>query len=606
MMRRPGGQHRAGETYLGIFKTEREAQEAIDSYQGETHSAAEIAGSGLRHALAEMGLGASRSADKFIPDCYKYNSGEVRLSVLRGLFDSDGYIDEKRGRSEFTSISERLARDVHELLCGFGVKPTIQQKRAKLNGKDCGPCWRVMFTDNLPVFRLRRKAIRVKQELRATQRRRYIVSVESVSSVPVRCIQVAAEDGIFLITRSAIPTHNSRLAAEKVHGFMLKYPGATGLVLRKAREYAGKSIVPFLRQTVIGDTPGVIYKKQDNTFVYDNGSMLYVGGMRDESQREGVRSIGPAGGLDIVWMEEASQFVEQDYNEILARMRGTTAGWTQIILTTNPGAPSHWIKKRMIDGGEAHVYYSRAPDNPHNPPAYIETLNKLTGVLRLRLRDGKWAQVEGAVYPLFDPTIHVLDPFPIPNSWRRFRAIDFGYTNPFVCQWWALDEDDRMYLYREIYMTHRTVRLHAKQINALSGNEQYEYTVADHDAEDRATLVESGIHTLPAQKEIGVGIQQVIERLRVQGDGRPRLFILRGALVELDDALEMAKRPTHTLEEFDSYAWPQGRDGAPMKELPVKENDHGMDALRYACMSLLRLPLTTGMAPVSLADYTGI
>lgn len=390
---------------------------------------------------------------------------------------------------------------------------------------------------------------------------------------------------VILLTGSA-GGGKSRLAAEKVNAYMMRYPGATGLMLRKAREYASKSIVPFLRHSVISKSSAVLYKKGDNTFVYVNGSTLYVGGMKDESQREGIRSIGPAGGLDIVWIEEATQFTEQDYNELLARMRGTAASWRQVILTTNPGAPSHWIKKRLIDGGEAVVYYSRAIDNQYNPPSYLATLDKLTGVLRVRLRDGRWVQAEGAVYPLFDPTLHVIDPFPIPEHWRRFRVIDFGYTNPFVCHWWALDEDDRIYLYREIYMTQRTVRLHAEHIQEHSRGELFDFDVADHDAEDRATLEEAGIYTLPALKEVTVGIQAVTERLKVAGDGRPRLFVMRGALVELDETLEMAKKPTSTLEEFDSYTWPQPRDGVNVKELPVKENDHGMDAMRYAVMAI--------------------
>ena len=411
---------------------------------------------------------------------------------------------------------------------------------------------------------------------------------------------------VLLLTGSA-GGGKSRLAAEKMHAFMLRYPGATGLMLRKAREYASKSIVPFMRETVIGKSSGVVYKKMDNTFVYINGSTLYVGGMKDESQREGVRSIGPKGGLDIVWMEEATQFTELDYNEITARMRGTAAEWNQIILTTNPGAPSHWIKKRLIDGGEAKVYYSRAEDNQNNPKSYLATLDRLTGVLRLRLRDGRWVQAEGAVYPMFDYSVHVLDGFKIPASWRRFRSIDFGYKNPFVCQWWALDEDDRMYLYREIYMTRRTVRAHAAEINRLSIGEHYEFNVADHDAEDRATLEESGIYTIPAEKAVTVGIQAVTERLQMEGDGKPRLFILRDALVEIDRSLEEAKKPTCTLEEFDAYVWPHTRDGAPMKEAPVKENDHGMDAMRYAVMSLKRdRNIYIDDVPVILTDYIGL
>ena len=412
---------------------------------------------------------------------------------------------------------------------------------------------------------------------------------------------------VLLLTGSA-GGGKSRLAAEKVHGFCKRYAGATGLLLRKAREYAGKSIIPFLLQTVIGSDPLVLFRKGDNTFSYSNGSTLYIGGMRDDAQREGVRSIGPKGGLDIVWMEEASQFTETDYNEVTARIRGTAAPWTQVILTTNPGHPSHWIKRRLIDGGEAEVYYSGAKDNPYNPPSYLSTLGRLTGVLKLRLALGQWVQAEGAVYPLYSPAVHLIDPFPIPSDWRRFRVIDFGYTNPFVCQWWAQDNDGRLYRYREIYMTGRTVRAHARQINELTGGEWIEATIADHDAEDRATLSEHGIFTTAADKAITVGIQAVSERLAVAGDGRARLFLMRDALVEMDGSLEERKLPTCTEEEIEGYAWPKASDGKPIKEQPVKENDHGVDALRYLAMYVDRSAgaVTTKSAPLPLADYTGI
>lgn len=412
---------------------------------------------------------------------------------------------------------------------------------------------------------------------------------------------------VLLLTGSA-GGGKSRLAAEKVHGFCKRYAGATGLLLRKAREYAGKSIIPFLLQTVIGSDPLVLFRKGDNTFSYSNGSTLYIGGMRDDSQREGVRSIGPKGGLDIVWMEEASQFTETDYNEVTARIRGAAAPWTQVILTTNPGHPSHWIKRRLIDGGEAEVFYSGAQDNPYNPPSYAATLGRLTGVLRLRLALGQWVQAEGAVYPQYNPAIHLIDPFPIPSSWRRLRVIDFGYTNPFVCQWWAQDGDGRLYRYRELYMTGRTVRAHAAQINALTGGEQIEATIADHDAEDRATLAENGIFTTAADKAITVGIQAVSERLAVAGDGRARLFLMRDALVEIDESLEERKLPTCTEEEIEGYAWPKAADGKPIREQPVKENDHGSDALRYLVMYVDRSggAAMTTQAPLPLADYTGI
>ncbi len=395
----------------------------------------------------------------------------------------------------------------------------------------------------------------------------------------------------------------SRAALEKVNAYMLKYHGATGLMLRKAREYASKSLVPMLRRTVTGNDPRIRMLKSDTLFDYPNESVLYWGGMKNAEQREALRSIGGDGSVDIILIEEATAFTEDDYNELLARLRGKAAPWRQLILCTNPDAPSHWIYQRLILGGEASVYYSSAADNPANPPDYLETLAGLTGVLGLRLRDGKWVQAEGAVYADFDADVHVIEHFNPPSTWRRIRAIDFGFVNPFVCQWWAIDSDGRMYLYRELYVTHTLVEDCAHQINALtvgidvdewkglSEREQYqlrakgeriEATLADHDAEDRATLAKYGIPTTPARKDISLGIQAVQQRLRRQADGKPRLFVMRGAPVEEDDRL--GAKPKSTLAEFPAYIWKKAREGEQGREEPVDANNHGLDATRYAVM----------------------
>ena len=94
-------------------------------------------------------------------------------------------------------------------------------------------------------------------------------------------------------------------------------------------------------------------------------------------------------------------------------------------LLTNPDVPTHWIKRRLMDGGEATVFYSNASDNTHNPDDYIDTLNSLSGVLH-GLALGQWAQAEGVVYEDWNEAIHVIDPFPIPSYRRRFRVVDFG------------------------------------------------------------------------------------------------------------------------------------------------------------------------------------
>jgi phage terminase large subunit len=131
-------------------------------------------------------------------------------------------------------------------------------------------------------------------------------------------------------------------------------------------------------------------------------------------------------------------------------------------------------------------------------------------------------------------------------------------------------------------MTGRTVATHAKQINTLSENEKIEQTICDHDAEDRQTLAENGISNIAAKKDVLQGIGRVQDRLSKQADGRPRLFLLRDSLVEVDQELKANHLPTCTEEEIDSYIW----KNSSRKEEPVKENDHGMDCTRYSVMYL--------------------
>lgn len=272
------------------------------------------------------------------------------------------------------------------------------------------------------------------------------------------------------------------------------------------------------------------------------------------------------------------------YEKLVGRVTGRAgnAPYPQLIADCNPDVPTHWILAR----DRLRRFKMRHQDNPtlydqatgeitDLGRLSMEALHALTGVRRKRGLEGLWVGVEGMVYEGWDRNVHLVDRFEIPRDWRRIRVCDFGYVNPFVCQWWAIDGDLRMYLYRELYMSQRTVATHAAMIKKLSAGEAYEATIADHDAEDRATLRENGIETIPADKRVTVGIEKVQERLVIQGNGKPRLFILRDSLVEKDVSLEVKFKPTNTADEFPAYAWQQAADGKPAKEEPVKVDDHG-------------------------------
>jgi phage terminase large subunit-like protein len=163
--------------------------------------------------------------NKHIPRDYLRSSYVQRLHLLQGLLDSYGHIN-LGGHAEFTSVKENLARQTLELVNSLGIKATMITGRATLNGRDCGPKYRVCFTPYIPTFRLPRKAKRIKTRGNQgeRQRRRYIVAVDQVESVPVRCIGVDSPTHLFLASRSFIPTHNTRTAAEWVREQVEKHP----------------------------------------------------------------------------------------------------------------------------------------------------------------------------------------------------------------------------------------------------------------------------------------------------------------------------------------------------------------------------------------------
>lgn len=395
---------------------------------------------------------------------------------------------------------------------------------------------------------------------------------------------------VMLLTGSA-GGGKSYLAAHKLHAFCLKYPGAMALMLRKTRDSMTNSTVLFVERAVIAGASTVTHWPSKHRFEYANGSILAYGGMADDKQREQIRSIGQDGSVDIVWMEEATGFTENDYNEVTARIRGKAADWRQIILTTNPDTPSHWIYKRLIQGGEASVYYSGATDNTYNPEDYIETLRSLTGVLGERLRDGRWIQAEGAVYDEFSDAVHVVDDYDASKTKRYVAGVDWGFTNPGVIHVYALDGDDRMTLIHEVYQSRRLIEWWTEQAVALS--QQYRIEAFHCDPAEPAYILQfqmAGVPAIEGKNEIRPGINTVKQRLGIAKDGRPRLQFLRTARRETDSVLEMDKRPLGVLDEITAYVWPKGMDGKPVKEIPVPTNDHGMDTMRYAVMGVDNTP----------------
>ncbi|MET7457705.1 phage terminase large subunit [Streptomyces sp. NPDC005574] len=392
-------------------------------------------------------------------------------------------------------------------------------------------------------------------------------------------------------------TGKSLASLFRLHLTALHNPDARFLIVRKTAVSLGSTTLVTYEKKVAQDAlaRGIVKwfggsPREAPGYRYSNGSKIDVGGM---DKPEKIMSAE----YDLVFADEATELTLTDWESIGTRLRNGKLSWQQQVGACNPGHPTHWIKQRC-DQGQSKMLLSRHADNP----AYVNTdgsltdagadyfkkLDALTGVRKLRLRDGLWAAAEGLIFEDFDETVHLVDPFAVPESWTRWLTVDFGFRNPMVMQWWAEDHDGRLFLYRELYHTQRLVEDMAKQAKRLMQHPSGQWkeprpraVICDHDAEDRATLEKHlGLGTSAATKAVSTGLQAVQSRLKAAGDGRPRLFIVRGALVERDAELDSARKPASTEEEVTGYVWAV-KPGGTSPEAPLKENDHGMDAMRY-------------------------
>lgn len=389
-------------------------------------------------------------------------------------------------------------------------------------------------------------------------------------------------------------TGKSRACLEKLHMMAMLNPGMRGLMVRKTqtslsstglvtfREHVAKEHIESGEVKWYGGSP-----QEAPCYKYKNGSVIVVGGM-DKAMK--VMSSE----YDVVYVQEATELSENDWESITTRLRNGRVSFQQIIADANPDVPTHWLKRRCDEGRTKYIP-SKHEDNPvlynrdRTPTvrgvAYMRALDALSGVRFQRLRLGNWVAAEGLIYEEFDTAVHIrralAEP---PKDWPVYLSIDFGFTNPFVCQFWTRDTDGRLILYREIYKTKGLVEDHAAAIKAelkRQRNPRVTAVICDHDAEDRATLTRHlGLGTVAAKKTVSDGLQAVATRLKVQPDGQPRLYICRDALVDRDASLDADAKPTCSEQEIVGYIW-DAKDGKPPKEAPVKENDHGMDAMRY-------------------------
>ncbi len=369
----------------------------------------------------------------------------------------------------------------------------------------------------------------------------------------------------------------------------LCYPSLNTLLLRRTlNELRENHVLPLLRELY-----GVAaYNASERVFRFPNGSRLKLGycdAETDVYQYQGQE-------YDVIGLEEATHFTEEQMRFIATCNRTTRLDVKpRMYYTCNPGNVGHaWVKRLFIDRayreGERVEDYAFIParvwDNAAlltADPDYVRQLTSLPDALRRAHLDGDWDALSGQYFSEFRREKHVCAPFPLPNWWKRFRSIDWGYNDPCAVLWHAVDAEGRVFTYRELYVTHLRADEVARRVLALSEGETISYTVASPDMwQKRGALLKSeggfegesiaelfslsGVPVTPADNARVAGWQRMRAYLADAADGKPRLTLF-ACCENLIRTLPLLVYDRHNREDA------------------AGGEDHAPESLRYALMS---------------------
>jgi len=259
-----------------------------------------------------------------------------------------------------------------------------------------------------------------------------------------------------------------------------------GLFLRRTTT-ALPQVIAHIRQVYKAWDPGGKWYQSAGgaagTFVFSSGYRMQFGHCKDEGSVE--QYIGNE--YTAIYWDELIHFLEEQYTLINSRLRTSDPVLRhklRIRAASNPVLMRQkgedfavrdpkWVKRRFVDPApegnvihEEEVEYdgqkwtrtllympARLTDNPDKQfqEQYKRELVFLPPYLRQALLEGDWDVVLGGyIEHVWDPNVHIVDDFRIPKQWKRWVAMDWGFKTRGVVLWFAIDDDDTVYVYREL------------------------------------------------------------------------------------------------------------------------------------------------------------
>jgi phage terminase large subunit len=287
-------------------------------------------------------------------------------------------------------------------------------------------------------------------------------------------------------------------------------------------------------------------------------SVLYLVSADSPERAEGVHASG-------AWLDEAGQMSGLMW-EVIRRRVAHHRG--RVLLTTTPYA-LNWLKFEVFDRWQAgdpeyRVVTFASVANPAYPREEFERARRELPPDRFAMFYlGEFRRASGLVYADWSPATMTVPDEPLPPLWRRVAGLDLGWHNATAAILLAESPDGVVYVEREHYAVETLLADHAAALKEWGEVPIYADPSARQQIEELRGL---GLWVEPAQNDVLAGIDAVTRRIRTD-----RLRAVQG-------------RAPHLLAELESYAWEQ-KDGKAT-DRPRKQDDHAVDALRYAVMGL--------------------
>ena len=357
----------------------------------------------------------------------------------------------------------------------------------------------------------------------------------------------------------------------------LRYPGIRILILRRTYPELEQTIIQPMNRLISsaamdGRPCGEMVASYSSTLrmlFFSNGSTVKFGHLQSAAAVTEYQGQE----YDWIFMDEATHFTEYEFRTMGATLRGVNDIPKHFYLTCNPGGVGHqWVKRlfvtREYEDNENGKDYSFIPatveDNTEllkASPEYIQMLDTLPEDIRAAHRYGDWDAMAGQYFSEFRREVHVVKPFTLPLEWPRYRAFDYG-LDMFACYWFAIDFDDRVWVYREYRESGLIVSQAAEAMRRLTPlSERIQFTVAPPDmwSTQKDTgrtmaeiFTENGVGLVRASSQRIQGWMVLKEFLKIRTDGRPGMLITEdcpGLIRDLPALQHDEKNPSDCAKE---------------------------------------------------------